>query len=647
MNGVDYTKQLNKEKQYMRESLQKNRKATDKEIANQEARHETIQDKMSKNYIEDKADLESNYSKNVENMREKTKDSVENLNKKYNTEIAKKRDQFEHDSQIKKKDFDQRLNDIKSSYEKSFESERDTNQNISESKQKAYQRNLKDYSSKTDAKIAEYHDKVAGTGASLKDEYLREQQQQTRAHEEQLKKVVKKENDKQLEIKHRLSDNLNKTKESHEAEVTHLRGHSKDRLTSQRNQFQSQMDNLARDYSDRNDKMTETSREQQLRNNRETQKRFTDLDRNYNKELRQIEVEKRRRENGSDEFAATAMSQQGFSDKDVTEKKMKGMREDVVKAKNSYSNRINEDQDKFSEELRTQNREAAARVERKENEMKAEKIVSMAKERQGAQKKVEQFEFQNKVQKNNHENMLNMEQKVSRDKIQKLKENFNESMKTIEEKYKENLNIVNASNKQDKTEYIKKFNDERMEQIESMKREFARSMDATVNEYEQKLAQFQKENELLKMSMESKIASVIDQTDNKLNTMAKLYEERRTADMRDHQLLTEQKENNLKSTINQINLTSQKKMDQMGLMNDRKLKLLTDDYENKLRELQASKATELNAKDIGHQVELDKLKTSFADEKMRTVSQYENRIATIRNAHEEQMEQMKSFKRLT
>jgi len=32
---------------------------------------------------------------------------------------------------------------------------------------------------------------------------------------------------------------------------------------------------------------------------------------------------------------------------------------------------------------------------------------------------------------------------------------------------------------------------------------------------------------------------------------------------------------------------------------------------------------------------------------MRTVSQYENRIATIRNAHEEQMEQMKSFKRLT
>src|SRR5690606_9911211 len=141
-----------------------------------------------------------------------------------------------------------------------------------------------------------------------------------------------------------------------------------------------------------------------------------------------------------------------------------------------------------------------------------------------------------------------------------------------------------------------------------------------------------------------KIKNITDQSEKNLESQRKMFEERRTADLRGHQDLLDQKESQLKTSINQLNISYQKKMDKMINENNTKLKMITNEYENKLKELKATTSKDLVAKDAGDKTELAIIKQTFNDEKQRLVSTYESQIQSLKSGHREQMDQMKHFK---
>lgn len=646
MNGVDYTKQINKEREYMRDALQKNRVATDKELADQQNRHEAIQEKKSQNMIEDKAELEKHYGKNQEELREKTKEAIENKNKQYNEALSKARDNFENIQASKSRSFDQRLHDIKNSYQKQAQDSEDAQKNILEAKSKLYNRNINDMSQKTDKKIAEYHDKVSGEGASLKHKMKEERAAASRAQEDQLRNIYKQENKEKMDIKDRLQDNLAKTKEVHEGEKNHLEKHTKQQIKHARDNSESRVQHMAREFSERQDKMVEAGKIENKKNNKLQAQKFLDNQRDFNKQVREMELETKLRTQGSGDFSEASKAQSGFDENSINANRVKQLRGELNKTRHEYSERWAKDQDVFKDELRTESAEAAGRMARREKELRGENLVTMTNERSRAQKLIDTREEQNLIAKKTNEKLLHDEQSNGRTRLNRMKETFNNTAKDLESKHNANLESVRFANKADKANYVKNMTEERNSMLFDMKREQGKAMDRSVAEYEMRLATKQKEYENMRTALEDKLATTIDESDKKLENALKTYEERRLSDLRDHQLLTEQKENQLKGTINMLNLTHQKKMDQMGQLSDRKIKLLTQDYENKLKNVQESKVAELNSKDVAQAAELERMKTSFEDQKMRLMNQYESRITTIRNAHEEQMQQMRDFKKL-
>lgn len=647
MNGVDYTKQLSKDREYFQEQNRKLREATDKRVEDTDKRANHVMSKQRDNFIEDKAELEKNYQTNLDKLKEKTASSLENNSTKQHEELEKERQNFTQESLKKSKDFDQRLNDIKSSYAKAFDSEKDRNEDLEKTNKAKYDRNVASITQDTDEKLKNYQDRMLGAGADLKDQYNRERQQLVRAQEDRLTEAYKDAAHKRAEQKDQIDYENKKRNLVHKAELDQQKQYTSDRLSTIQNQFQDRYEGMSKDYSQRTENLARNQQDVTKQVNRQHQDKLAEVQRKYNDDMKKIELEKRRRDNGDGEFAQVAEKQQGLKEKVVQENKIKRLKEDLTTAQRNFETHSAKEREQYGETLKEQSIEAVARQDKKLNEANADKIVTVTREREKATKEVNNREHQNRLDKAAYETQLMNERNGANERLRKLKENFNQSLTTLEEKHNAAMQDVTKVSNTDKAEFMKKAQEQRANEIFEMKRAFGKMMDATVQDYETRLATFQRDNEYLKMTMNQKVQNIIDQTEKQLQSQKALYDDRKMADMRDQQILMDQRENQLKRNFSEMNLTYQKKIDKMQMENDSKFKLMVNDYETKLKEQKALASKEIVTKDTSHQIELDRTKQAYEDEKTRIVNAYESQIEALKNGHADAMKQMQDFKRLS
>lgn len=647
MKGVDYTKALSKEKDYFQDTIKKTQDAANKRIAATEERTEGVVKKQRDNFIEDKADLESHYQKNLKNLNEKTADSLNNNTDKFHEERAKEREAFTQESMTKKKDFDQRLNDITSSYKKAFSSERDGHDELTKVNREKYSKNVDGIRADTEGQLKDYQDKLTGAGASLKDQYNRERQQLVRTHEDHLTDVHKQNSKKAADMREHLRADLNKTKEVQEADNVQLKKYTGDRMSSLQKKYEDRYQDMAKDYSQRSDMLVETQQNDAKKTNKENAENLMDARRDYNKQLRLMDLEKRRRDNGSGEFADVMNRQQGLKDESINDNRFKTLKSQLTETQRTYQDKAVADQNAFNEDLKDQSTDATSRLDRKLNEANADKIVSVSREREKSVEQVSNREHQNRLDKQAYEQQLMLEKNNSNARIANVKETFNKTMTKLEEQHKTSLEDVTITTNKDKADFVKRMEENRSKEIFALKREFANMMDSTVIDYEQRLATYQRDNEYLKSTMDMKLGNLTQQTSKQLESQRTLFEDRRSADIKNNQILVDQKEHTLKSDMNRMSLNFQKKIDKMQIESDSKLKLLTNDYENKLKELRATTSKELAMKDANQQIELDRIKMAYEDEKTRTVQAYEGQISSIKKGHADQVDSLKDYKRLS
>lgn len=647
MKGVDYNKALSKEREYFQDTIRKTQDSAERRVADNNDRNESVQKKQRDNFIEDKAELESNYKKNFDHLNEKTRLALADKSGEMEKEIQAEREAFNREAILKRKDFDQRLNDITASYKKSNQAEKASHEELTLNNKKRYARNVSDLTDKTTKKLEGFQEEMSKEGAALKDTYKRERQQLVRSHEDHMGEVQKRSSSQRAELKERINQDLAKSKDVHEAEKNQQSQYTTDRMKNLQSKYEDRYQNMAKDYSQRSDNLVKTQQQESVRTNKEHEKHITDMRRDYNKQFRLIELDKRRRDNGSGEFAEVMNRQQGLKDEHMTENRFKHLKSQLTEAQRNFQSKVDSDQEEFNLSLRKEKTEATALRDRKLNEANADKIITVSREREKAEKQVSNREHQNRLDKQAYEQQLMLEKNNSNVRLTKLKENFTKSMVQLEEKHKSSLEDVTKVSNQDKTEFVKKMQENRNQEIFAMKREFDKMMDHTVQEYEARLGNYQRDNEYLKMTMDQKIANITDQTAKQLESQRTLFEDRRTADLKNHQVLLDQKEHTLKTTMNQMNVSYQKRIDKLQVENDTKLKLLTNDYENKLKELKALTSKELAMKDTNHQIEMDRVKMAYEDEKNRIVSSFENQISSIKAGHKDQMDQMKDYKRLS
>jgi hypothetical protein len=645
MNGVDYTRRLNKEREYFKDSLQKNNEANKKRLEDVEARHNLVQDKASENYLKGKAELEKSYQANLSNLSEKNQESLNNQTDKFNKDLSKEREDFAKDSNAKSKDFDQRLKDIKHSYKRAFEGESENDASIRETVKKRYAGNIKELSQKQDKQLEKYQKEMSGAGADIHDANKREKQQLVRAQEENLSDLHRKHYEDKEIIKNRLAGELKKTKEIQAHESKNLRDYTSEKLKKTEQHHSAKTEQLAQDYSERYAKDAKSQQAATLKTNKQYEEALDKVRREAQEQIRHSDNMARRRDNGdSDISAAVSKIYGGDSSQDLKLKNMKNALDDT---KRTYEDKAATDAKDYNIAMKTERAENQAFVDKKTNQLKAEKMLTIGEERVDNQDRLDHQERQNLAKSKDYERQVMMEKKAGDTRVKNLKENFHKSMTEIESKLRENIEDVTRSANADKKEFMKLSSQRTMQQLADMKAEFNRQLDQTIQGYEFRLSNAEKDFSEYQMATEQKMASMAQQSEKELNYERTTGAERRNAEVRGLKSAIDEQEHKHRMEVNAMMVNYQKQISKVQSQSDLKLKLISNDYETKLKEAQASKSRELAEKDNINRAEMERLKLNYSDEKQRTVADYEAKLQQMKDHHETQMQQLNEFKKLS
>jgi hypothetical protein len=647
MKGVDYSKTLSKEREYFKDTIRKTNESADKRVANANERNEVVVKKQAKNFIEDKAELESSYQKNIERLEDKSRSSVNTDNARFHEERDKERQDFSNQSISKRKDFDQRLSDITNSYKKAAATDKIATTEMQSIQKRKYDKNILDTESHADNQLKTYRDEITGQGVDLKDRYNRERQQLVRSHEDQTNETQKEAAFKRAELKSHLRDDFKKSREVQDAEFEQQKQYTVDRMNTMKDKYETRASNMTKDYSRRSDKLVEVQQREAVLANRENQNNLADVRRDFNKQLRLIDLDKRRRDNGSGEFADVMDRQKGLRDSSANDSRYNELKDQMVAKENKYQEQTIKDKDQFAETLKGESADATARLDRKLNDASIDKIVTVSKEREKAEAQVNNRETQNRLERQAFEQRISVDRNNANDRLNNLKQNFNTSISRLEEDHQVKLDDVTLVSNKDKAAFVKNVTESRNKEMFEMKREFAHLMDQAVQDFEQRLGIYKRDNEYLKMTMDQKVKNIIDQSDKKLESQTTLYEERISADHKNAMTLADQKEHNWKNTMYQTTTNFSKRIDKMQIDNDTTLKFLTNDYETKLKELKSTTNKEMAQKDSNKQIELQNIKTTYETDKQHLISFYETKINDLKTSFQEQIDSKKEYKSIS
>lgn len=647
MNGVDYTRRLSKEREYFKDSLKKNNEAHQRRLEETEARHSHVENKLSENYIQDKADLEKSYQKNLNNLTDRNREAMNHQTDKFLKDREVEREAFVRESNAKSKDFDQRLSDIRHSYNRAFKAEESNDTKIREAEKKRYDGNVKDLVVKQDKQLKKYQEDMSGAGADLKDSFKREKQQLVRNQEETIKDMNSRHFDERELIKRRLSQELDSTKASHAAESEQLRDYTQDKIVKTEQRQSARSEAMAREYSERYAEDAKKQHEETLKTNKQYQDQYDKVRREAQQQIRQSDNVARRRDNGEADFANAVSENREFNGKSLHDYKMKNLRNALDDTRKTYEEQAAEDAKNYKVSNSKERAENQAFIDKRTNQLKKEKMLTVAEERADNQNRLDHQEQMGLAKSRDYERKLMQEKKMGDTRVKNLKENFHKSMTEIEGKLRENIEDVTRSANADKREFIKKENERTIQQLADMKAEFNRQLDQTIQSYEFRLSTAQKNFDELRMSSDQKMASMAQQAETELDYERKTASERRDAEVRGLKAAMDEAEHKHRMEVNGMMINYQKQLAKIQAQNDLKLKLISNDYETKLKDANATKSRELAEKDNYNRAELERLKSNYSDDKQRMVAAYEAKLQQLKDHHDTQMQQLTDFKKLS
>jgi hypothetical protein len=646
MNGVDYTKNLSRERSNMQKTIEKDREATQKRLADEEARHIAAQKKQAAVYDRDRAKLEAAYKDKVDAHKEFTVKTLDEQKGKFHEITEAERDKFHQDRANISRDFDSRFRSIQDSYSRNANSQREVHEVLRAAEKNRFKKNVDEIAVEKNQQIKKFQDRMVGAGSDLREENRMEKEKLTRLHESRLEGVYREEGGKRTDLKDHLQTDIKRMRDSHAAEREQTQEYTKDKVRVMADNFSSSSSKIAEDYAKKNQVFTDTAAKENKQRTREHQSEIVEVRQGFDKDLRSIEIEKRRRDNGSGEFAEVVKRQQGMSDEKAYKDKIDRLRNASVDQQRVYNRHRDRDAEKTAEILQTESANASDNLEKVTKRLTADKIVSMSKEREKASKIQQGLQVSQIAERQGYEQQLVVEREGSQGRIEKLKANFNESLRRLEAGNQKFMTDIKKSTDEEKSNAITAGNLQRNSEIQDLRKSFNNLMMGTVDSYEQKLKRAEGENVKLRDQLDQKVAFVMKEADQKVSEHVRMASDEKRAQDKANQAAIARREADQKSQIRELTSSYTQKMEKLSYDSEMRLKNTVSTYENKLKEQQAAFTKAANEKDIQHSTALANLRTNMNNEKAQLISQYENQLNQTKMASQEQIDKLNDYKRM-
>lgn len=646
MNGVDYTRKLAVERDNAQNMIQKDREYTQGLIKQEQAMNEAAQKKQRSIFDRDRADLETGHQEKLQEIREKTAELTANDRAHYHEQLEGEKNRFQKDRIAMSKDFDSRLRNIQDSYKRNTDSTEKANKaNLSQT-QKRYEGNVDAIIDERDHTVKKFQDRMIGAGANLREQHKREQAETARKNDARVQDLYKDEAQKRYAIKDQLQGDLELVRKTHEQELQQLNDYNREKTKNLQDGFAARATGIAEDYSRMNNETVRKQAQTDHQRTKEAAAQLSEVRRSYDRDIRNQQIQSRRRDNGSGEFAEVAKRQQGKDEAQVLRDRVEHLQDTITEQNRVFAEHRSADAEKNDEMFRKESVESANRYEKQGRELTQDKIVNLVKEREKATKLHTQQEASLNAERNRYERQLLWERGEGNKKLTKLKENFNESFRKVDESNKKFVEDLRKASDEDHRNFLIESSKQHSDQISEMRRNFNLLMDGTTASYEDRLNERIEENRRLRDMLDQKVAFEREHAEERIQKQTEHYNNKRAADDKSAHEHLDQREASFRKQMRDLSSSYQRRMDKQQYESEIKHKTTVKDYEYKLKSQAQAHAKELGEVKAMHEMEIKRLTQLKETEKAQIATQLGNELNQAREAHRETKDRLDDYKRI-
>jgi hypothetical protein len=647
MNSVDYSKALARERENFQNTIKQDRENNARRLQEESERHERIQSKQAETHATNRQKLEEDYKTNIDNVKDKSQETIYQQKQDFVRKNQSELDRFARQRDQDRREFDQKFSNTMDGFRRSSEKEKQFFDNYNAQRDMQTKSSIQKMARERDEQLKEVQDKFLGSGSSQIQQLNLDKRQQAQAHEDKMSEVLLGEAERRDRLSKKFEHDLLAIKKAQASEREHIDEYNKNKVDKTRSVLENRMSDLNNQYAEKNEQLLKKAKDERLATDEMHKGEVRGLKTQFERDIRKNELNRKRSENGQAKYDQIIQDQHGLKDEKIFKDKLQQVKNDLEFAKKDYAQRTIKDRENYQDTLKEEAAYSTGRLESKEKELNANKLVELARLKEKASHEIGSRTAAQREEKLRHDDQLVQDRKANQAKIKSLKEAFNRSLEDMQEKNEQYITDLKTQTKDDKAEFIQRSNQQRNEEIIDLRKSFSRLMDTTVTGYETRMRQLEKENEKLRQELDFKVSQVMSNADKESRILNEIYKEKRVADKRAAQNLMDTRDAHFKNKITEISDSFQRKMDQERQAMETQNRSMINDYESKLKEKEIEKTKAIGEKQARHSAELQALKIAQEQEKATLISRYESQLSQMRLAQKEQAEKLNDYKRMS
>ncbi len=628
MDVKDYSAKADQVRDRYRDAQEDLRTSYDKNVDDIKSTYEQKAKKQSKNYSEQKNNLEQQNLGNNDFYSNKTKETVERKQNDFKSRLKDNVSKFDEERNNTKLEFKDKLNNLSESYKKSSEESNQLNEQTKRIMGERY-----------NAANKRYHDDFSEKLTNLEDK-SKSQNVENRDHDKA----------ERLGLTKKMGDNLDNLRATNSEqkfkEVSGLRGD----IDNLRTSFDRERGMLVDQQDEKVSQLVQTKAQE----SQDSHKKFEDLQNNLRqKNLGDQERQARLHKKESKELSQT------FNDdlrQRVTDQKAKGgtqagnLNDELKQTKNSLENRLassrknldsvqtasteKEDfidknyRDKIKE-MKTSNMDLLEKKELAASETLKKSIYELEDKNNAI---IDRYKGENNYLKNEGVEKISHMNDKNNGRIKEQRVEFGKVVNTINEKNMNTIASLKDDYSKDKSISIEKtkkdFNDEKV----NLKTDFNRQIHMKESLYEQRLAEMEKQTGKIIENYENRISQIVRKSDKEVEVIRNTESERKNKEELAQKFLFDNIQKAHSTEVIQLRSRFENKVAKDRVLNDQQLNRIVQKYEDQLERERIDGQKTMTIRLSEAQARLERLFKSSEQDKENIRAQSEAKIENIKLA---------------
>jgi hypothetical protein len=647
MNGVDYTRKLDRERELFRKTIKDNNRGNKEHLEAMKASFDHKTESQQTAHSKQKMHLEKNFNDRDDKLDSAQREGLMSKNEAYEKAIFKNEDDFHEERRLNSKDFNSRFTELKTNFKRNQDQESVNNSIIQNSLKENYNKRVGELRKNADNNLKAYQQNAIGDNKDVNEKMQSEKKQLIANHEKDINILQKQEIEKRNMLKDRVLKDVTKIREIQQEENYANRARAKDNFKQLTGATDDKVRLLQNHMNEESNRLSDAQQKEIKKQNQGFSDRFTQQEKRYNRSLREAEIKHRSQGLGAGSINAEIAEKQDVIEKEAIDRRIGSILNERVNLQEENERRQSKATEVFQDNYRDIKLDNAENVEKLKRSMTADNTNERIKERNLRYDQEHDhaisLQYNNKVNESKVNN-LNQQSKTA---INNLKENYARSMKKAVTASQENFSIARSEMNAEKRTLQKRLHDENSSNAAFLREQSEDKIEKVTTGLEQKVNALENKNRQIQQNFENKIKDIVQKTEDEIQRQQRAFKATADNEIKLEKEAGKTREKQLSDGMRLAQKNFDRKLNEQTLQNSAKLNDTTFNYEKKLKDQQSKYQGIIDTNRKFFEREKARLTIASDTERERLISQYESRIDKLQEVNRQKISQMENYSKMS